>query len=183
MLRDRFVCGLANLNLQKRLLTEKNLTLERAVSIATAMEMAVLEPRESKKTAGASSYMQDEEINRIEGQRYARCCYCYCCGKRGHMASQCRFRAYKCHKCGKAGHLQAVCLEDKNPQGEKQKSEKQRGQRSSKGIGQLQTDEAVEENHVWVITGGHKEGYRVQVFINGKAMQMELDTGNGISNI
>ena len=46
-LRDRFVCGLANLNLQKRLLTEKNLTLERAVSIATAMEMAVLEPRES----------------------------------------------------------------------------------------------------------------------------------------
>ena len=79
-LRDRFVCGLANLNLQKCLLTEKNLTLERTISIATAMEMALLEPRESKKTAGASSYMQDEEINRIEGQRYAGCCYC--CGKK-----------------------------------------------------------------------------------------------------
>ena len=180
-LRDRFVCGLANLNLQKRLLTEKNLTLERAVSIATAMEMAVLEPHESKKTARASSYMQDEEINHIEGRRYAGCCYC--CGKRGHMASQCRFRAYKCHKCSKAGHVQVVCPEDKNPQGEKQKSEKQRGQRSSKGIRQLQTDEAVEENHVWGITGGHKEGYRVQVFINGKAVQMELDTGATVSVI
>ena len=63
------------------------------------MEMAVLEPRERKKTAGASNYMQDEEINRIEGQRYVGCCYC--CVKRGHMASQCHFRAYKCHKCSK----------------------------------------------------------------------------------
>ena len=80
-LRDKFVCGLANLNLQKRLLTEKNLTLEQAVSIATAMEMAALESRESKKTAGASSYMQVEEINHIKSQRYAGCCYC--CEKKG----------------------------------------------------------------------------------------------------
>ena len=79
-LRNRFVCGLANLNLQKRLLTEENLTLEQAISIATAMEMAVLEPRKSKKTAGASGYMQDEEINCIEGQRYVGCCYY--CGKK-----------------------------------------------------------------------------------------------------
>ena len=48
-LRDRFVCGLTNTNMQKRLLTEKNLTLERAISLATAMEMAVLEPQGSKK--------------------------------------------------------------------------------------------------------------------------------------
>ena len=55
------------LNLQKCLLTEKNLTLEQAVSIATAMEMAMLEPHESNKTAGASSYIHYEEINHIEG--------------------------------------------------------------------------------------------------------------------
>ena len=29
----------------------------------------------------------------------------------------------------------------------------------------------------WVITGGHKEGYGVQVLINGKIVQMEFDTG------
>ena len=39
-LRDRFVCGLANVSVQKRLLTEKNLTLERAASLATAIEMS-----------------------------------------------------------------------------------------------------------------------------------------------
>ena len=125
----------------------------------------MLEPHESKKTTGASSYMQDEEINHNEGQRYVG--YCYCCEKKGHMASQCHFRAYKCHRCNKAGHPQALCPEDKNPQGEKQKSEKQRGQRSSKGIRQLQTDETVEENHIWVITGGQ---WRSQTSVDGGAM-------------
>ena len=102
-LRDRFVCGLANTTLQKRLLTEKKLTLERAVAIATAMEMAVLEPHESKETVVPSRRSEEEEINRIGSQRYIG--HCYCCGKKGHMASQCRFRTYKCHKCNKVGHL------------------------------------------------------------------------------
>ena len=78
--------------MQKRLLTEKNLTLEQASSLATAIEMAVLETHESKKT-GAPSSMEEEEINHIESQRYVG--YCYCCGKKGHMALQCHFRTYK----------------------------------------------------------------------------------------
>ena len=81
------------------------------------------------------------------------------------------------------GHLQAVCPGDKGTQVERQKPEKQQGQRKYKSIRQLQTDEALEENHIWVITGGHKEGYRLQVLINGKPVQMELDTGATVSVI
>ena len=99
------------------------------------------------------------------------------------MASQCRFRTYKCHKCSRVGHLQAVCPGDKDTRVERQKPEKQQGQRKSKGIRQLQTDEALEENHLLEITGGHKEGYRLQVLINGKPVQMELDTGATVSVI
>ena len=179
-LRDRLVCGLANTSMQKHLLTEKNLTLERAASLATAIEMAVLETHESKKTAVPND-MEEEEISHIESRRYVG--YCYCCGKKGHMASQCRFRTYKCHKCSRVGHLQAVCPGDKDTRVERQKPEKQQGQRKSKGIRQLQTDEALEENHIWEITGGHKEGYRLQVLINGKPVQMELDTGATVSVI
>ena len=36
-LRDRFVCGLGNRNIQRRLLTEKSLTWKKAVGIAQAM--------------------------------------------------------------------------------------------------------------------------------------------------
>ncbi|XP_065896057.1 uncharacterized protein [Dysidea avara] len=42
-LRDRLVCGLQNNVTQKKLLAESNLTLQKAVDIATASEMVVVE--------------------------------------------------------------------------------------------------------------------------------------------
>ena len=39
-LRDRLVCGIKNANIQKRLLSESDLKLEKAIEIATAMETA-----------------------------------------------------------------------------------------------------------------------------------------------
>ena len=84
------------------------------------MEMAALEPQESKITAGQ---MSEEEVNRIGSQKYGGCCYC--CGKKGHMASQCCFHMYNCHKCGKVGHLLVVCPGDKSIHTAKKKPEKQ----------------------------------------------------------
>ena len=40
MLHDRLVCGIANPTIQKHLLTETDLTLDRAVSMAQAAELA-----------------------------------------------------------------------------------------------------------------------------------------------
>ena len=85
--------------MQKRLLTEKNLTLERAIVVATAMEMALLGPQENKKKVIVPGHTEEEEINHIGTQKCVGCCYY--CGKKGHMASQCHFRTYKCHKCSK----------------------------------------------------------------------------------
>ena len=39
-LRDQFVCGLSNQGIQRKLLAEANLTLDRALQLATAMSMA-----------------------------------------------------------------------------------------------------------------------------------------------
>ena len=114
-LRDCFVCGLVNASTQRQLLSEKELSLKRALTIATAMEMAVLESRDVKKTASALE--SDEEcINQVEKPRMQ----CYCCGKRGHAAGQCWFQNYKCHSCSKLGHLQAVCSADKKKTVDKQ---------------------------------------------------------------
>ena len=46
MLRDRLVCGINNDSIQKRLLSEANLTYRRAVEIATAMETAAKDIRD-----------------------------------------------------------------------------------------------------------------------------------------
>ena len=48
-LRDRLVCGLANENIQKGLLSEDKLTFDKAVSIAIAMEATAKDTRELSK--------------------------------------------------------------------------------------------------------------------------------------
>ena len=97
------------------------------------------------------------------------------------MAAQCHFHTNKCHKCNKVGHLQSVCPADKAIRVDKQNPEKQQGQKKHSTASQA--DEALDENHIWVITGGHKEGYRLQVLIIGKSVQMERDTGATVSVI
>ena len=33
---------------------------------------------------------------------------CYCCGRRNHKSSECRYKSYNCYKCKKQGHLASV---------------------------------------------------------------------------
>lgn len=48
-LRDRFVCGLKNEQIQKKLLAEKDLTYTKAVEIAAAMEVATRDVKDLHK--------------------------------------------------------------------------------------------------------------------------------------
>ena len=48
-LRDQFVCGLSNQGIQRKLLAEANLTLDRALQLATAMSMATENTVENQK--------------------------------------------------------------------------------------------------------------------------------------
>ena len=53
MLRDRFVCGINNVAIQRRLLAESDLTLTKAVAVAQAAEIADTEVKElQSSTAG-----------------------------------------------------------------------------------------------------------------------------------
>ena len=75
----------------KVFIAERNLILERALSIATAMEMAILESHRSKK-AVTSSHTKEHKLHRKSKiWRIILLANCYCCGKKGHMAAQCRF--------------------------------------------------------------------------------------------
>ncbi|KAK0045371.1 hypothetical protein Bpfe_025234 [Biomphalaria pfeifferi] len=61
-LRDRFVCGLKDVNIQKRLLQEANLTLLTAINIATAMETA-------KRDAEQIQSNQAQSLHRIQTKK------------------------------------------------------------------------------------------------------------------
>ena len=93
----------------------------------------------------------------------------------GHTHSDCHFRELACHKCGKIGHLAKIC-------------------RSSKGDNKIpprkktvhHVEETVkdspEEGDLYVIRSSPKlQPYKTDVEVNGKILQMELDTGASLS--
>ena len=94
-LRDRFVCGLENETIQKRLLTEKDLTFKGAIDIAHGMESAA---RHAKSLQGGASPTHSDATHRL-GQGFAK--ECYRCGQSSHRQTQCPYRSAKCHNCGK----------------------------------------------------------------------------------
>ena len=66
-LRDRFVCGLKAENIQKRLLSEAALTLEKALEISQAMETA------AKDAIELQSLQQEAAVHKFQkGRRQAR---------------------------------------------------------------------------------------------------------------
>ncbi|XP_071492237.1 uncharacterized protein [Diadema antillarum] len=61
-LRDKFVCGLQSTVIQKRLLSEANLTFDKALDLALAMELADRNTREMKGEAVGES-----EVKKVSG--------------------------------------------------------------------------------------------------------------------
>ena len=128
-IRDRFVCGLLSEPTQRRLLTEKTLTLKTAVEIAVAAESA---------DRSAKSFKEPESsVNLVSSRRRAKSdtVSCYRCGKKSHEAKNCRFRNEICFCCGRRGHIASVCRSSKQHEPEestedsKPKVQPSRGQR------------------------------------------------------
>jgi len=71
VLRDRFVCGLGNETIQKRLLAEKDLIFKGAIDIAHGMESAV---RHAKSLQGGATPTHSDATNRL-GQGVTKECY------------------------------------------------------------------------------------------------------------
>ena len=116
-LRDRFVCGIRNEAIRRRLLAEKELKLSKALEQALSMEAA-------EKNAPFVN-TQDQSIKKVnihQKQRMAQpsaSTPCFRCGKANHTPKDCKFRDATCHTCGKKGHIAPVCRSNPGKQGPK----------------------------------------------------------------
>ena len=122
--------------------------------------MAVLQPEDQAATSH-----RETEVFAVQQ-------VCKCCGKRGHSQGACRFRTRVCYLCGKKGHLRSVCQAATDKQPSIQQIEQQAVQ-----------DNSDDDLTLWTITSDHKQGYHVRLQVNGKHVQMELDTGAAVSVI
>ena len=105
-LRDRFVCGLRNRQVQKRLLVAKSLTWKTAVEMALAMEVADKQAnnfRNSPADSGIHHVRSPHPLKAIKPKTP-----CFCCGE-DHIPQKCRFTEELCRNCKSKGHIAKAC--------------------------------------------------------------------------
>jgi hypothetical protein len=113
MLRDRLVCGVKDEQIQRRLLQDTNLTFDKALSTARAMEIAALNAEEIQRPGSGKLGAQSSatrEVHKTEDSpvepKKRKCCRCL----GWHSPEACYFQKVQCHKCQKTDHIARACL-------------------------------------------------------------------------
>ncbi|VDI15020.1 Hypothetical predicted protein [Mytilus galloprovincialis] len=123
-LRDRIVCGLKNLNIQKRLLSEKDLTYDKAVDIGVAMETVSKDATELQakhRTEGVNKMSASK--SKFQPQHNKGNSRCYRCNNTGHSPFDCKFKNAICHNCNKTGRIKKACMSKSNKKPQSRKFE------------------------------------------------------------
>ena len=205
MLRDRLVCGISDTRIQRRLLSEPDLTYKRAFELAQAIEAAernahnlqgqrseTIHMTQPSKTSQdikpedfqteVAQFVRISEKNRGQSIQDSRKFSCYRCGA-SHRGQECKFKDAKCFICGKVGHLAKVC---------RSKAKSQRQQLSHghpSETHQLHMDEfdtelnTNPEYNLFNVSGAKTPPLRVSVLVNGRELCLEVDTGATMSII
>ena len=125
-LRDKFVNGIKNENILKRLLSEANLTFDKALEIANLLNSA----------SDASKHLKAyDNINKLSYKKdnYKRNNYqtksdktihaknnknkennCRICKRTNHSTENCYFKDKKCFYCNRKGHISKFCYKKNN---------------------------------------------------------------------
>ena len=186
-LKDRLVCGLRNEAHQKRLLSELELTLDKAQAICQSLETAELNAQTLRGSDPMLKQLSQDRRQRMHAQSQRRgktpphnaqrVRECSRCGRPDHVAANCRFAEYVCRKCNKKGHLARVCRS--------QKFASRNGKMSSARAHAHQltsADPGLEEDQTLYHLEQHKVSpIKVNVQVNGMPVSMELDTGAAVS--
>lgn len=199
-LRDRFVCGLKSEATQKRLLTESDLTIARAVEIAQNMEAAhnnaqamktftpvvsevvpVEQPETQDTLTVQPGRPQSDRNMSVQGANVIR--VCYRCGSGTHSSFDCSHKDSTCHKCGKLGHLARVCRSGGRGRRGSRPYQPRGRQSWVDTHGYLGDQQGVEDLWEVLTAGPQVKPYRTTLNINGTPVTMEIDTGAAVTLI
>ncbi|XP_061570028.1 uncharacterized protein K02A2.6-like [Cololabis saira] len=155
-LRDRIVCGVNDDRIQRRLLSETDLTFDKAMSLAVSLETANKNAQDLQ-TSGATAKCfsitkGQQETRTFKGENRE----CYRCKGTTHTAADCRYKQEKCHACGKVGHLARACRskaklnQKKNEYGYGKKDKRQsthyRAHKVHQAVNESKTDSSEEDS-------------------------------------
>lgn len=199
MLRDRLVCGVNDDRMQRRLLSEVDLTFDKAMKLCQAMESASkdvrdLQGRLAEDTAlNARVTKTQVSVHKVSADKTQRKFpSCYRC-KGQHTAAECKFATELCHNCGKRGHIKKACRSKPgNSNVQKATSKGQRGegkgprreQRTNQLRGEGESD--TEDMSFHTVYSMSQELSKVAPItrilnVNGIKVTFEVDTGCGVT--
>ena len=193
MLRDRLVCGVSDGRIQRRLLQEKELTFDKALSLARAMETAALNAEEIQRPTGDSVEGEVHKMQETKPSLPKMKCF-RCLGF--HPPNSCYAQRMQCHKCKKVGHLARACRGQRQPGQARNEIAAQSPvtkthrvettpltPKAQQAVEEGQSDDGVEGMYTVYVVGKEcqNEPLAVTVHINKKAVQMEVDTGASVS--
>ena len=183
-LRDKLVCGLFQAHIQRKLLSEDGLTVDRAMSIAVAMETAAKDALELRESVPTPS---EQPVNQVSAGSAAkpvtRVCY-RCTGR--HDPSTCRFKDEVCFGCSKRGHTRKVCRSVNTTQFTTRSFKPRRvvnPQNTHRLEPEVDEYSGSEGNvyHLKTVTQHQGQPYTVEVKINGVPISLEIDTGAAVT--
>ena len=166
-LRDRLVCGLKSVQIQKKLLAERDLTLKKAFETAQSI----------KEDFRDTTVPVDDTVNKVgrnasSGHSTAGAVSCFRCGGK-HSPSGCLARSVQCYKCHNKGHLAKMC----------DKKGKIQSTRYLEVDSLMNTTEEQSGLEMYTLKskGQGGSGFQVQLLLEGKPVSMEVDTGSAVS--
>ena len=183
MLCDRLVSGIENNRIQRRLLAEPGLTLEKAVDISIAMEAADRNARDLQKAQTPAvnavrppAKKHSKAPHKSSGDTSCtRVVECYQCGG-PHLATECQYKDTECHLCKKKGHLACVCSSKKAESGRPpQNRQMKRTQKTHSVVAKetAENDTEASKYTLFNVAGSPPKLYVVTVQISGAKLPMK----------
>ncbi|XP_064486429.1 uncharacterized protein LOC135398834 isoform X2 [Ornithodoros turicata] len=169
-LRDRFVCGLQRVEIQRVLFTEdKKLSFQKAVDKALALENA-----SKNATATHAKYESPGDLFKIQAEktRSGLSAECSRCASAKHASLSCPFINATCYQCNKKGHIRRAC-----------KSRARKRYQGGKPIPKRYDAVRTLSIPIKGIQDGKSDPIGVTMTVNGIPLTMELDTGAAVSVI
>lgn len=183
VLRDIFVGGLKDKQILDRLFEEDDISFEKTIEIASAIEKASQGARDilsvpsfavnkisDKPKSPKSTFSRDKENRR-----------CFRCGKNTHTAKYCKIKNLVCSLCKKPNHVASVCFS------------RERGVNSLRQEEQVSSTPITTDEHSHDVTpcmtlpiytlqkSNTNEPLIIRVQVNGNPLPFELDTGSAVT--
>ena len=196
MLRDRLVCGINDLSIQRKLLSEGSaLTLDNALRIALSIEAAAQQSAAMQLQISNDKRADGTTVHRVfttPGSKRQESCFR--CGNK-HNPSSCPFKEKNCFSCRNKGHTARMCSRKPRSYSTSGGSHEQHQVEAEQDINEESSvhapsypekpeeENAAEMYNIYRCAVQREKPILVKVDINRIPTEMEVDTGASVTVI